>query len=163
MGRKKRPSLGRPYKLLRAQLKERGKSTNRKMEELVKEHSRLYKIDLTEFLPLTKSNRQNYAFHVYSLNTGYVIPRTRKKKPKVKKRSSFDKSEFKKEYHRYLKSSKWKGIRKEVIAERILCERCSSSESLQVHHKTYKNVFNEKMEDLELLCRKCHREEHNLK
>jgi cytochrome c len=31
---------------------------------------------------------------------------------------------------------------------------------LEIHHKTYKNIFNEKMEDLELLCHSCHQQEH---
>lgn len=69
---------------------------------------------------------------------------------------------YKAKYYSYLKSSKWKSIRNSIIEDRKRCERCYSIQELQVHHKTYENVFNEKDEDLELLCKSCHRKEHNL-
>ena len=66
----------------------------------------------------------------------------------------------KQKYHRYLKSKKWKAIRMKIINERENCERCWGENRLEIHHKTYKNVFNEKMEDLELLCHSCHQQHH---
>ena len=43
------------------------------------------------------------------------------------------------------------------------CERCSNkNRKLEVHHKTYRNLFNEPMEDLELLCCDCHQWKHGL-
>ena len=65
-------------------------------------------------------------------------------------------------YQAYLKTPEWKAIRLLVINERKgKCERCGSTEKLEVHHKTYKNLFNEPLEDLELLCKVCHTKHHN--
>lgn len=66
-------------------------------------------------------------------------------------------------YEAYLRTPEWKAIRLEVINDRHgKCERCQSTKNLQVHHKTYKNLFNESLKDLELLCSKCHREHHKV-
>lgn len=42
------------------------------------------------------------------------------------------------------------------------CERCGSSEHLVVHHKD-RNRHNNKLDNLETLCRKCHFAEHHIK
>jgi 5-methylcytosine-specific restriction endonuclease McrA len=66
-------------------------------------------------------------------------------------------------YKQYLKSIEWKAIRLDIIQLRQSCERCGSIKRLEVHHKTYARLFNEKLSDLELLCSTCHRKEHNIK
>lgn len=38
---------------------------------------------------------------------------------------------------------------------------CEESKFLQLHHKTYKNLGNEKLSDLVYLCNKCHHETHD--
>ena len=65
-------------------------------------------------------------------------------------------------YKEYIKSKEWLEIRLDIIQTRKCCERCGSKRQLQVHHKTYKNIFNEDQEDLELLCARCHMNEHGL-
>lgn len=65
-------------------------------------------------------------------------------------------------YKQYLNSKEWLDIRLDIITTRKKCERCGSTNRLQVHHKTYKNIFNEEPEDLELLCGGCHKKEHDL-
>lgn len=67
-----------------------------------------------------------------------------------------------KEYNDYLKSDKWLSLRRSVIKSRKKCERCGYDQKLQVHHKHYKNIFNESPHDLELLCARCHMKEHGL-
>lgn len=67
-----------------------------------------------------------------------------------------------KEYDDYLKSEKWLNLRKSIIKRRKKCERCGYDQNLQVHHKHYKNIFNERPQDLELLCARCHMKEHGL-
>tara|TARA_R110002020_G_scaffold420639_2_gene629784 strand:+ start:215 stop:517 length:303 start_codon:yes stop_codon:yes gene_type:complete len=67
------------------------------------------------------------------------------------------------EYKEYLKSKEWSEIRLEIIKTRKKCERCGSKKRLQVHHITYKNIFNEEPNDLELLCSGCHKAEHGIK
>ncbi|WP_439132390.1 HNH endonuclease [Polaribacter sp.] len=73
----------------------------------------------------------------------------------------------KKEYLKYLNSKEWKEKRDTVLKLRgRSCERCKANlkgKIADIHHKTYKNIFNEKLDDLEILCRKCHKKEHNKK
>jgi 5-methylcytosine-specific restriction endonuclease McrA len=69
-----------------------------------------------------------------------------------------------KKYLDYLQSKEWQKVRAKVFEERgRICERCQkdlNGKIADVHHKTYKNLFNEKLEDLEVLCRPCHQLEH---
>jgi len=64
-------------------------------------------------------------------------------------------------YRAYLNTPEWKAIRMEIISIRGCCERCKSTYRLEVHHKSYRNLFNESPSDLELLCNTCHKTEHN--
>ncbi len=69
--------------------------------------------------------------------------------------------EFKTEYKKYLQSDKWKFKREELFKLRgEKCEKCNSIELLHVHHKNYDNIFNEKTDDLVILCSSCHRLQH---
>ncbi len=64
-------------------------------------------------------------------------------------------------YKQYLLSPEWSNIRLDLFQVRgKKCERCNSTYRLQIHHKTYENVFNEEPEDLEILCKRCHEAEH---
>lgn len=66
-------------------------------------------------------------------------------------------------YLAYLRSRDWAEKRYWVFRLRkFRCERCQETKNLEVHHKTYKNLYNEPMDDLELLCNPCHRFEHGL-
>lgn len=40
------------------------------------------------------------------------------------------------------------------------CRVCRTTVHLEVHHKHYARLFNERVGDLEILCRTCHRHEH---
>lgn len=63
-------------------------------------------------------------------------------------------------YHAYLGSKEWDVKRYIVLnRDRFKCTKCTSTISLQVHHKTYKNVYFEEendFADLITLCKKCH-------
>lgn len=70
-----------------------------------------------------------------------------------------------KNYREYLKSNEWKEIKSLVLKrDGNKCIKCGSSNSLQIHHTTYVNIFNEveNLDDLITLCSKCHMEEHNI-
>jgi len=60
-------------------------------------------------------------------------------------------------YQAYLKTRTW-SLRKSLKLReaRYRCERCGCAERLHVHHKTYKNIFNEPLKDLLALCGNCH-------
>lgn len=66
-------------------------------------------------------------------------------------------SERRKEYKRYLGSKVWQDKRKEALEYYgNCCSQCKTTENLQVHHLHYRNIRNEKMADLSVMCRKCH-------
>jgi len=72
---------------------------------------------------------------------------------------------FNKSYSSFLKSAYWSKVRLTVLKRDNYTCICGEKKYLQVHHKTYKNHFNEHkhLEDLITLCRNCHKKEHNIK
>lgn len=69
------------------------------------------------------------------------------------------------EYRAYIASPGWQARRKEFLCRQSWCNRCeiprwlaiiAYDQDLHVHHKNYENVGQEKNEDLEPLCRRCH-------
>ena len=64
-------------------------------------------------------------------------------------------------YKKYLNSKEWKLKKKQLFDLRGYgCEQCNFEYYLDVHHLTYKNLYNEKMEDLQILCKQCHLSKH---
>lgn len=94
----------------------------------------------------------------------------KKKRSKGRNKSSFggkktrggsENAKWWAKYTEYLKSPQWKSKRQELFNERgKRCESCGRTENIQVHHLTYRNVFNENLEDLQVLCKKCHSKKH---
>jgi predicted nucleotidyltransferase len=75
------------------------------------------------------------------------------------------------EYEKYLETPHWKAFRTLVLEEQLKrvgynrCERCGKTNprddvELHVHHLTYERLGKERIEDTEVICRKCHHEEH---
>ena len=76
--------------------------------------------------------------------------------------SDMFKTPHKEKYHDYLNSIEWKAKCTRLFQKRgKRCEICNSSHRIEVHHKTYARIFNEKFEDLKVLCFQCHRKEHS--
>jgi hypothetical protein len=70
----------------------------------------------------------------------------------------------KEEYHNYLKSPEWKAFRKLAFEHYgRKCSECDRTKTLQIHHKTYDNIFNEKLEDVVVLCEYHHKKVHGIK
>jgi len=63
-------------------------------------------------------------------------------------------------YRKYLRTSHWKEFRQQLLYERGVCEHCGTTERLDVHHMTYDRLGDEAPEDVSVLCRDCHNEEH---
>ena len=60
-------------------------------------------------------------------------------------------------YENYLQSSHWKATRLKMYRLRVpKCEICKSTKQLNIHHKTYNNLWRETADDLVILCKKCH-------
>ena len=59
-------------------------------------------------------------------------------------------------YQQYLKSETWKNKRTAILKKAgHKCRRCRAR-ATEVHHETYKRIYNEKLSDLTALCRECH-------
>lgn len=70
---------------------------------------------------------------------------------------------MKKEYKKYLKSNEWKAIKKKVRRrDKNQCQICFYNKKLNVHHMTYRSIFNENFNDLVLLCKRCHGKLHKI-
>ena len=57
----------------------------------------------------------------------------------------------------------WRKIRQEVLDRDKACAICRSTEFLEVHHRTYERIGEERQEDLITLCRECHQIFHQHK
>jgi hypothetical protein len=65
-------------------------------------------------------------------------------------------------YQQYLCSREW-AEKKNAVHERSFgrCERCGLSKAAAVHHLTYIRKYNERLEDLQNLCKACHEYIHD--
>jgi 5-methylcytosine-specific restriction endonuclease McrA len=65
------------------------------------------------------------------------------------------------EYRRYLQSDHWLAVRRRALeyAEHR-CQVCYSPDRLQVHHRTYARLGQERPADMTVLCEDCHRNVH---
>ena len=60
-------------------------------------------------------------------------------------------------YDKYLKCPEYRAKRAEKLENYPVCEKCGSSNRLEVHHLNYDNLFNEDIHnDLETQCYPCH-------
>lgn len=66
----------------------------------------------------------------------------------------------KKSYNFYLSSKTWKDKRDRIIKKRKVCKSCHDNKDLELHHLSYKNIFDEPDGDLMLLCKTCHNQVH---
>lgn len=66
-------------------------------------------------------------------------------------------------YENYLKSQHWGKLRLKVLENHPVCEKCGSDKILQIHHKTYDRLGDERLSDLQVLCQECHKKVHNKK
>ncbi len=64
-------------------------------------------------------------------------------------------------YPEYLQTPEWAKKRQQILErDGGRCRICDSSESLNVHHRTYERRGNEDLNDLTTLCRRCHEHFH---
>lgn len=63
---------------------------------------------------------------------------------------------------KYLTSDHWQETRKNVLdSADNRCQLCNSNGELHVHHRTYDNLWYENLNDLIVLCKKCHKRFHD--
>lgn len=67
------------------------------------------------------------------------------------------------DYGEYLNSPHWHLVRAAAIVKAdYRCQLCNSPDNLQVHHRTYERRGKEKLSDVTVLCRDCHRKFHGI-
>lgn len=68
----------------------------------------------------------------------------------------------KKEYNEYLKSEHWKNTKTRFRKSKLKkhCAVCGTKNELNLHHKTYKRLHKENLNDLIFLCKSCHYDVH---
>ncbi len=66
-------------------------------------------------------------------------------------------------YEEYLNTSHWQDLRKRKLESnsKYKCHGRNSRHNLELHHKTYKRIGHEWLNDVIWLCRNCHKEVHN--
>lgn len=70
----------------------------------------------------------------------------------------------KNDYQEYLQSDHWKNLRrrKRKKVRAVRCAICSSTDQVETHHLFYRNIYDVRLSDLRLLCRRCHKTAHEL-
>lgn len=67
-------------------------------------------------------------------------------------------------YNTYLKSTRWALLRVNALTKvNYNCVACKSTDTLQLHHKHYQTLGEESLDDVIILCKKCHELIHLLK
>ena len=75
----------------------------------------------------------------------------------IKKNLTKKEKWFIEKYRPYLKSKEWKDKRLLVLKrDNYVCQSCLKSKATEVHHLTYKHVFNEPLFELVSICNPCH-------
>lgn len=60
-------------------------------------------------------------------------------------------------YDEYLLTPHWQEMRRKALRHNFgRCCACGNREDLNVHHLNYDNLYHENVEDLSVLCRRCH-------
>ncbi len=95
-----------------------------------------------------------------ALRNLYQTPRYRKKNRRKKKQKSF----VRPDYYEYIKSDEWQEVRKRALEHyNWRCCICRNVDDLHVHHLHYKTLGREKLCDLRVLCKDCHKKIHENK
>jgi 5-methylcytosine-specific restriction endonuclease McrA len=64
-------------------------------------------------------------------------------------------------WRNYYKSKSWAFTRAWKLEITPICEQCGISQATDAHHLHYTTVGEERAEDMQSLCRPCHRQAHN--
>lgn len=69
-------------------------------------------------------------------------------------------------YREYLSGDHWRDVRRRYWASKLAkkgcCAGCGATSILNLHHRTYKRIGEERLTDLILVCRDCHVDVHHL-
>ena len=119
------------------------------------------------------SNKKDYGYTNYER---WVLRMSPKKKKKTTEKKTKNKARQKnkpkpvltqkeywfRSYRKFLKTQYWAKVRETVIKRDKFCQECHSDKYLQVHHLSYRHYKKEleHLDDLILLCQRCHKLYH---
>lgn len=70
-------------------------------------------------------------------------------------------------YRDYLRSEHWIEFRRKALTFHgnhcLICRTSASEATLEVHHRNYDCIWHESMDDVMVLCKKCHQAHHERK
>ncbi len=67
------------------------------------------------------------------------------------------------QYQAYLQSEHWSNLRLKVLErDKWLCQSCMQKKATEVHHFSYENLWNERLDELISYCRSCHEQTHRI-
>lgn len=121
------------------------------------------KMDVAREAELSERNRPRWIRRRQIMAAKRERRRTHKERRLRRQRKPVpDSPSFSPQYVAYIHSRPWFRLRKRVFEQRgRQCERCGTAKGIiQVHHKTYKRLGRELLEDLEVLCKRCHEKHH---
>ena len=120
----------------------------------IKEYARLYRLQVAKEKKAEKFKNKQY---VQELTKEFLAD--------SQKYFDEQQSRFNKTYHAYLKSVDWQKLKFAVYErDNYRCKQCQRSLAKMngnVHHTTYVNVYDESLDDLELVCKDCHQLIHS--
>lgn len=65
-------------------------------------------------------------------------------------------------YPTYLATNHWRETRQKALKHGSFeCKECAATDNLHIHHLNYRNLGQERMRDLEVLCGDCHQRLHD--
>lgn len=110
-----------------------------------------------------KKRFRDWIYELYEDDSPFLTkPPTRKKRWGPTKKEK--KISRRQEYENHLNSQKWKDFRETAFEfYGRSCMECGKTQSLHIHHKHYRTLFNERLEDVMVLCKGCHEEKHGRK
>lgn len=99
-----------------------------------------------------------FSKRVTALRKGGKLIRVNQNKARKKFKTVDD---YSAEYRQYLTSQHWRSFRETVLYFwDYSCCLCNQKSKLEVHHRTYVRLGNEKLQDCVVLCNQCHKKNH---
>lgn len=97
---------------------------------------------------------EQYSKNQISLSTAFYVVYSNGSKTKHSRTKHYN------AYGHYINSDTWKSRAKALKKKRGGCEICGTKTGLHCHHLSYRNLGDEKDEDLRVLCKDCHKKTH---
>ena len=130
------------------------------------------KINAADVVKLSLDERKNLYYKIDSIpkkgrtKQQKLIRRLLRRSFSAQEIKEIERRKRKEYYNRLLEDKRWKEFRLKVLSERgSRCECCGGTDILQIHHTFYtsgKMPWEYEINDMRVLCKKCHQRIHNI-